>query len=680
MGDTFRALGPESQRGANWFGPGNALQPIAPSEVAGRRLDLPFAYNRLIYPKQGDQAAVTPAQLRALSEGWDILRAVIETRKDRGCGVPLKFRDRDWTPSKAASAGVRKAESLFRRPDGQHTLTTWRRMLREDLYVLDAPTIYVNGRRGNVRSFEVIDGATIKILSDNFGRQPTSGPAFQQILKGTTAVDYTTEELIVWPRNPRPHKFYGFGPVEQAVITIETGLRRALGQLYSFTDGNIPAMFVSCPETWNPDQVKAMQEYFDAVMSGNLQARSGVVFIPGGTAPKSINSEAILKNEFDEWAARIICYFFSESPQPFVREMNRATAETANSSSMRDGTAAELVWEKDLIDELLDRAGLPEVECYHDSTVTPDPKTQNDIILARVDKGLLGKSAARRILGIAEEDAPDESEIPTVPIAAPVVPPEKETKKFDACGHDHAAKADLPPTDAEGPLLEAVQTLLDAYKIKADEIAQAAFSGQKLPDLKIPSADRKEFVQAVRTELGSQAMLAMSEASKLVTVQTDLSILEAPAKAWAADRAAWLVGMRYEGKRLVVNPNPEYQISDEVRTAIRSTVATAFEERWTPQQLSQAISESQAFSPRRSLMIARTEIAEAQSEGSMIYYRASGVKKKKWSGSANCCPLCQDNEAAGAIALGASFPSGHQRTPAHPNDRCRILPVESSSV
>ena len=35
----------------------------------------------------------------------------------------------------------------------------------------------------------------------------------------------------------------------------------------------------------------------------------------------------------DEWYTRIVCYAFSIPPQPFIKEMNRATAETAKSAA-----------------------------------------------------------------------------------------------------------------------------------------------------------------------------------------------------------------------------------------------------------------------------------------------------------------------------------------------------------
>lgn len=674
--DMARALGvfEQTQSGEAWFGVLDPLAPIAPPQVAGRQQDYQFGYNRLIQPKQGDRAGVTMAQLRDLSESWDVLRSVIETRKDKGTNIPLVFRDRDWKPGKTESAQVVAARKLFRKPDGYHTLTAWRRMIREDLYVIDAPTVYIEGAGGKVRSFDIIDGATIKPLADDFGR---IGKGFQQILKGVQAVNYSGDQIIYSPRNPRPHKFYGFSPVEQAVITIETGLRRAVGQLNHFTDGNIPEMFIACPETWQPAQVKEMQQYWDAVMSGNLKARAGARFIPGGVEPHQYKGDAILKNEFDEWITRIICYFFSVSPQPFIREMNRATAEEATKSANLDGVLSELTWEKDLFDEMLSRAGFDNVEAIHDTNVEPDPKTRSDMVMSWLAGGLIKPEYAIEKLGLPAEAMAEKKEDPAQPSGNPSVKPEAEPKKAD-CAHDHshAHKADdLPPMDSEAAMIAAVQKALDEMATRADDIAQAAFSGSKVPDLIFSKSGVNAFVKSARAELGAAAIIGEGEAQKLVGKSMDIALLEAPAKAWAADRAAWLVGMKWDGKKLIENPDATYRITDESRAAIRSTVTKAFEERWTPAQLSEQITAHEAFSPRRALMIARTEIAEAQEVGSMTYYKAAGVPKKKWSAAFQCCPLCEANAAQGAIPLDSAFQSGHQHGPAHPNDRCRVLPV-----
>jgi hypothetical protein len=100
-------------------------------------------------------------------------------------------------------------------------------------------------------------------------------PAYQQIIKGMPAVDYHRDELLYKPRNPRPHKVYGFGPVEQVIITVNIALRRQVSQLQYYTEGNIPDMLASVPSSWSPTQIGV------PAALGRADGRR-----PGGEAPR----------------------------------------------------------------------------------------------------------------------------------------------------------------------------------------------------------------------------------------------------------------------------------------------------------------------------------------------------------------------------------------------------------
>lgn len=81
----------------------------------------------------------------------------------------------------------------------------------------------------------------------------------------------------------------------------------------------------------------------------------------------------------------------------------------------------------------------------------------------------------------------------------------------------------------------------------------------------------------------------------------------------------------------------------------------------------------------RAEIAARTETAGAYSQGSLDSWRASGVvggKSWSWTGDEEDCPsgVCGENEAAGVIALGDTFPSGDDGPPAHPNCICCLIP------
>ncbi len=306
---------------ANWFGPLTPITPLAPPEVAGRQWDYPSGYNLSTLPRPYEP--VTFATLRGLADGYDLLRLVIETRKDQASRQSWTICARDRTASAAANADrIEAAKAFFKRPDGSHGFSDWLRILLEEVFVTDAAALYMSrDRGGRLRALTPLDGATIKPVIDAWGRTPQPyregdalvyPPAYQQILKGYPAIDYSTRDLIYRPRNPRVNRVYGYGPVEQIITTVNIALRRQMFLLDYFTEGNIPDSLIGVPENWTPDQIASYQKYWDAYFDGDLGRRRRAKFVPGGMAKTFIQTkEPDLKSAFDEWLARIVCFAFS---------------------------------------------------------------------------------------------------------------------------------------------------------------------------------------------------------------------------------------------------------------------------------------------------------------------------------------------------------------------------------
>ncbi len=391
---------------ATWFGPLQPLPPQAPPEVGGRQFDYPVGYNLAIAPRSDEP--ISFAQLRALADGYDLLRTVIETRKDQlerlrwrirrsdlGDGKP---RNRDDDPRIAA------IEAFLRMPDRVNFWSTWLRQLLEDLFVADAPTLYLRRNRGGqLHALEIVDGTTIKRLIDADGRTPEPpDPAYQQVLHGLPAADFTTRELIYRPRNPRPHKLYGYSPVEQIVMTVNIALRRQLHQLAYYTEGNVPEALIGTPESWTPPQIKEFQQYWDALLEGNLAQRRHAKFVPGGVAKTFIPTrDAELKGAFDEWLARIVCFAFSISPHGFLAQMNRATAETAQQAALSEGLAPIQNWVKQLIDHvLITEFAAPDLEFSWRDEREIDPQQAASVAQIYVTNGIKTVNEARSDLGL----------------------------------------------------------------------------------------------------------------------------------------------------------------------------------------------------------------------------------------------------------------------------------------
>ena len=336
----------------DWFSPLKPLDPVAPPEVAGRQYDYQFGQNLNYKPRSGE--AVSFSQMRALADNLDILRIVIETRKDQMAAQKWTFKLKD--ESKKPDQRCQELIDFFQSPDKEHTWDDWLRMILEDLFVLDAPAIYPRKTKGGeIYSFEPLDGSTITRLIDSRGRTPMPPePAYQQVLKGFPAVDYTFDELVYKPRNLRTHKLYGYSNVEQIIMTVNIAIRRSISQLSYYTDGSTPDLIFSTPESWNPNQIKEFKELWDAMLGGNLQGRRGSMFIPAGVAPVNTKDQ-ILKDLYDEWLARIVCFCFSIPPTAFIKDNNRATAETSQESARMEGLLPLRNWVRDTVNLLVFR-------------------------------------------------------------------------------------------------------------------------------------------------------------------------------------------------------------------------------------------------------------------------------------------------------------------------------------
>ena len=395
----------------SWFGPQQPISPMAPPSVEGRQFDYRTGINVNIQPKVTEGTGVSYQQLRVLADALDLLRLVIETRKDQVAAQEWKIVAKEGkTVSDTVLASI---ETTFRQPTPEYDWDMWLRMLLEDMFVLDAIAIYPRMTRGGgLYSLDLIDSATIKRVIDDSGRTPIApDPAYQQILKGVPAVDYTTDDLIFRVRNPRTNRMYGYSPVEQIMMTINISLRRQLTQLQYFTEGNIPEAFASVPDTWNPDQVAQFQAYFDSLLSGNTAARSRLKFLPIDSSKIKETRDPALKDMFDEWLARIVCYAFNVPVTAFVKETNRATAGTAKETAAAEGLFPILAWIKRLIDHIIvTRLGNNDAEFSWAQEDAIDPFVQAQIDQIYVAAGIRSPEAIHAERGWDDDVKPPSQE------------------------------------------------------------------------------------------------------------------------------------------------------------------------------------------------------------------------------------------------------------------------------
>ncbi len=106
------------------------------------------------------------------------------------------------------------------------------------------------------------------------------------------------------------------------------------------------------PTPSTADQIRSFQDYFDALMSGNLARRRQTQFMPADFRLIETRQPP-LKDQYDEWLARLICYAFSVPVSPFVSQVNRATGETLRQQATQEGLVPLKAWVKNALDRVI---------------------------------------------------------------------------------------------------------------------------------------------------------------------------------------------------------------------------------------------------------------------------------------------------------------------------------------
>ena len=388
-----------------WFSPSAPLIPQHP-ETAGRALDYLAGYNLSTQPRR--DSGIDFYQLRNFAQFYDILRIIIETRKDQVAAFEWSVVPKDSEAGQLlddeTKSKIDRVTQFFKSPDGRSSWAAWLRRLLEDGFVLDAICFWPVYKGNDLLRLESVDPVTIKKVIDESGRTPEPPlPAFQQVLKGVPASNYTSDELIYFQRNSRNGAIYGFGPVEQILMTVNIGLRREVSQLQFFTEGNIPEAISGVPDNWTMTQIQQFQTYWDAMLEGNTAARRHLKFVPADASKIQFlrDGEATLKTDFDEWIVKIICYAFSVSAQPFMHMMNRATAQTAKEEAREEGLGPTLDFVKEICDFIITRVLLIEgVEFKWQVEQDEDPQTQSTIDDIYIKNGVLSIDEVRQRMGL----------------------------------------------------------------------------------------------------------------------------------------------------------------------------------------------------------------------------------------------------------------------------------------
>lgn len=680
---------------ADWFGPGQPVAPGAPKEVEGRQWQMPISSNALIQTKV---EGVSFRTLRMMADTTDIIRLLIEERKDQLCAL-------DWAVQKkgealrargnpTADATSKRVSDFLQSPDQQHPWHQWLRYLLEDMYVIDAASLYVQRTKGGkLYALRPIDGSTIKRIIDGHGWTPQPPlPAYQQILNGIAATDYTTDNLIYLARNMRTNRIYGLSHVEQIIVTARTWLARQASNLEYYDKGSVPDGFLSASKDWGAQEIARYQELFDLQLSGQLGERRKIKITPNDS--KFIaTKEPALKSDYDEWLVRIACFCFSVPPIPFIREMARATADQSASQSQSGGLEYDRRWlERTMTQIIGTQLDAPEYEFVFRDRESQDPLERAQIDQVYLQTGVLQANEVRSDLGLAPLSEPDEPATPQGNQQA-ASGQDDEKKKPVAKRAQHSHKLDDSPLTPDmvrvkDAFVVALGEVRDSAVREAEGVGKAAGGDGGRPP--VPKKNDDWWLTlADRLDLSGLSLAYDDYSDTVVAVTNDGArhevarlLVNDPQAQAAADAAAFdmfdvkdpnaIAWANEHVADMLTSDGTGGKLADSTRDMIRKTIARIIDESEDEEAIVTALNGAYAFSTQRAELIARTELRDAQAMGALIGAKAVGMEQKRWllSNDEGVCPVCEANAAQDWISISNAFQSGDEAPLAHPNCRC----------
>jgi len=321
------------------FSPG---EPISPYQQVGTPpIITPYQVGQNIFAVPRGLTGVGFGALTNITSKWDVARLCIEVRQD-------EIRNLDWDivvdkdsvdDPNLYDAEIKAAKQFFNHPSPGQDFDDLIMTASDDWLRYDALTIArMRTRNGKLGALEAIDGTSIAPLIDGRGAMPRGeAPAYVQWSWGLPWVWLTERDIIYKPHHPRTQTRYGLPPAEWVLLTANTDLRLQWYFLSYFTEGAVPEAFVNAPpNVEDPKQVKALQDAYDATISGSRGAHHKVKWIPPGS-----NVHAVNKGNFDVGLAGFLvakgCASYKVQPAEigFTEKVNKSSGDTQENVTYR---------------------------------------------------------------------------------------------------------------------------------------------------------------------------------------------------------------------------------------------------------------------------------------------------------------------------------------------------------
>ncbi len=520
--------------------------------------------------------------------------------------------------------------------------------------------------------------------------------------------------------------YYGLGPMEAAFLAVTLNADFDEFERAILDNGAIIPFVLGTDEIINDVSVERQRKELMRLHGGFANAgkfailHSGLKPLPLAWKPTDINYDKGMNQTLQK-----IFGIFGVPVSKVTENSTRAHADAANFTYMADTINPLVIDEADMINQNIMARYDEKLFVAPDNPVPEDKVFQLKLQVERQKLGNLSINDVREIDGLEPIEGGDTILVPSTfkPLdqiinpPKPVLPPgfgeggsdaENESdadavKSACSCGRIHKTLADTTDVDEFTKIENDMDHAALAWLAATTVIVMPFINQFTLTGLNAYESATVMAWDAVEVSgtanLGPQIVRSLNAGGKFAAAQVPAAVslpVIGPTSAveWARQQAATritLITRQTEEtvRGIVADGLSQGQTHTKIATEIRGNIGLN-KKQWEEMKRFKAGHPDKVTGKptrpipkrkeienlyrdkirQRSNMIARTETAEAMSEGSLNTYKQTGIKMVIWNAASDGCPICLDrsgevltiNEASGQI-------------PIHPSCRCSWLPV-----
>ena len=287
-------------------------------------------------------------ELRRISNECEVLRSIIDIKKNQISKFKFIIKNKNGIQD---NNNLNKRRdfyiNFFNHLDKIDSFSTNIRKLTEELCVVDRIALEpIYSLSGQVEYFNIIDACTIKPILDGTGRlnicseerekfyyENPNAPiekediSYQQLIRKQVVKSFTYKQLIFKIYDKKLHAPFDINSlVKKSEKVASILIMKDIDVFKYMKDGNLSNILIGADsdKDYTPEQLSQ----YEKVMNATLRKKNIMKLMPWKLDVFE-TKRVEMKTELEEYCARRLCAMFGVSPQPFIKDGNRATAQVA---------------------------------------------------------------------------------------------------------------------------------------------------------------------------------------------------------------------------------------------------------------------------------------------------------------------------------------------------------------